>query len=95
MRPRTPLDVADAESLARVASLAAAVMATLRQPGQGQYESERQLEGFGAAVSRGGFHSRRWLVTQACGVKVSASVGSPKSVMLTIPSSATVSTATP
>jgi hypothetical protein len=46
MRPRTPLDVADAAALARIASLAAAILVSLRQPGRGVYESERQLRGW-------------------------------------------------
>ena len=42
-RPRTPLDVAEAQALARIASLAAQILSTLRQPGRGVYDSERQL----------------------------------------------------
>jgi hypothetical protein len=42
-RPRTPLDLADAQALARIATLAAAILVALRQPGRGPYESERQL----------------------------------------------------
>jgi hypothetical protein len=42
-RPRAPLDVAEAQALARIASLAGQTIILLRQPGRGVYDSERQL----------------------------------------------------
>jgi hypothetical protein len=42
-RPKSPLDVADARELARIAALAASVLSVLRRPGRGMYESERDL----------------------------------------------------
>jgi hypothetical protein len=42
-RPKTPLDESDRLALARIASLAAAIMSSLRTPGRGRYDSERQL----------------------------------------------------
>lgn len=43
MRLKTPLDLADAQALGRVASLASSVMCTLRTPARGHYTSENQL----------------------------------------------------
>jgi hypothetical protein len=45
-RPRTPLDLANAQALARIASLAAQVLVSLRQRGHGQYDSERRLASY-------------------------------------------------
>jgi hypothetical protein len=42
-RPKTPLDESDRLALARIASLAAAIMSSLRTPGRGRYDSERQV----------------------------------------------------
>lgn len=42
-RPKTPLDESDRLDLAGIASLAAAIMSTLRTPGRGRYDSELQL----------------------------------------------------
>jgi hypothetical protein len=42
-RPKTPLDESDRLALARIASLAAALMSSLRTPGRGHYDSEWQL----------------------------------------------------
>jgi hypothetical protein len=42
-RPRTPVDVAEAQALHRVADLASAVMNVLRQPRRGRYNSELEL----------------------------------------------------
>lgn len=42
-RPKTPLDESDRLDLARIASLAAAIMSALRTPGRGRYDSELQL----------------------------------------------------
>jgi hypothetical protein len=42
-RPKTPLDESDRLDLAGIASLAAAIMRTLRTPGRGRYDSELQL----------------------------------------------------
>jgi hypothetical protein len=43
VRPRNPLEVAESQSLARCASLAASILVTLRRDGRGVAESERQL----------------------------------------------------
>jgi hypothetical protein len=43
-RPKTPLDIADKTALLRVATLAAQIMACLRCPGRGVFDSERQLK---------------------------------------------------
>jgi hypothetical protein len=45
-RQPTPLDVADHESLIRIATLAARVMGTLRTPGRGKWDSKRTLRKF-------------------------------------------------
>jgi hypothetical protein len=37
------LEVAEAQALARIASLAASILVCLRRPGRGRYDSERQL----------------------------------------------------
>ena len=42
-RSRTPRDLADHQTLARIALLASHIMITLRQPGRGVFDSERQL----------------------------------------------------
>ena len=42
-RPKSPLDVADARELARIAALAASVIVCLRKSGRGTFESEREL----------------------------------------------------
>jgi hypothetical protein len=51
-RTRTPLDLAESQALARIASLAAQVMVSLRSPGRGVYDSERGL--------------RSWLTEDGC-----------------------------
>jgi hypothetical protein len=43
-RPKTLLDIADKTALFRVATLAAQIMACLRCPGRGVFDSERQLK---------------------------------------------------
>ena len=51
-RTRTPLDLAESQALARIASLAAQVMVSLHSPGRGVYDSERVL--------------RSWLTEDGC-----------------------------
>ena len=46
VRPRTPRDLAEAQRLSRVASLAGQILVTLRSPGRGVYDSERILRGW-------------------------------------------------
>jgi hypothetical protein len=48
-RPRSPLEVADARELARIAGLAASVLSSIRRPGRGVWESERDLRSWLAA----------------------------------------------
>jgi hypothetical protein len=50
-RPTTPLEVAESQRLHRVASLASAVMGSLRQHERGRFSSSRQLAGWLAADS--------------------------------------------
>jgi hypothetical protein len=45
-RPKTPKDVADAQALSRIATLASQIMVSLRQPDHEIYDSERQLRGW-------------------------------------------------
>jgi hypothetical protein len=45
-RPKTPLDLANAQALSRIASLASYVLVSLRQPRRHRYESERQLASY-------------------------------------------------
>jgi hypothetical protein len=45
-RPKAPLDLANAQALSRIASLASCVLVSLREPGRHRYESERQLASF-------------------------------------------------
>jgi hypothetical protein len=42
-RPKSPQDVADRTELVRIATLAAGMLTSLRQPGRGVYDSERVL----------------------------------------------------
>lgn len=45
-RPKSPLDLADSRELTRIAALASNVLISLRKPGRGMYESERELRRF-------------------------------------------------
>ena len=45
-RPVTPIDIHEQQSLARIASLAASIMPTLRKLGRSRYDSERTLRGW-------------------------------------------------
>ena len=46
-RPRSPLDVAEAQALQRIAGLSVAILKCLRKPGRGaRYGSERDLRQF-------------------------------------------------
>ena len=45
-RPKTPLELQEAQSLQRVASLAASIMVSSRKQGRGVWESERELRGW-------------------------------------------------
>ena len=46
VRPVTPRDIAEAQALHRISTLAAAIMSTLRKSGRGRYDSERTLRGW-------------------------------------------------
>jgi hypothetical protein len=45
-RPKTPRDLAEQQSLVRVATLASHILIALRQPNRGVFDSERQLRGW-------------------------------------------------
>jgi hypothetical protein len=42
-RPKTPLDIAEQQALARVAALSANILVALRRPGRGAWDGERQI----------------------------------------------------
>lgn len=65
-RPKTPLDVAEAQALHRIADLAVNIMQQLRKPNRGMYLSEREIKDWlsnsGIRFTNSDFSPALWLL---------------------------------